>query len=330
MKQIILFLTLSVIFITGNMAQTVDDFGRIALRSDVSSVAKLSDEAKSVLLTKLDQITTGNGIAATGVNPRFVITAKVDIVGKDIVPGPPQMFSQKLMITLFVGDAIEQKLFGHAEISVTGIGTSETKAYINAINKINSKNMNIKTMLEESKAKIVAWYTQSCATILNESKSLSAQNKYGQAIYNLSLVPDVCSECYQNSLNLQEEIYTKKIETEGLQVFQQAQALWAQSHERENAAKVMQLVLQINPNVSFIDKVQLFIKDVSATVEAQELREWEQKIKEWEQEVRKQEQEVKKYDDKIKLEQMRIQAYKEVAVEFAKNQPKEIYRTIIW
>jgi hypothetical protein len=77
----------------------------------------------------------------------------------------------------------------------------------------------------------------------------------------------------------------------------------------------MALVMQINPQVSFIDEVQSFVKEVSATVEAQELREWEQQVRE--------------YGDKVKSEQMRIQAFKEIAVEYAKNQPKKIiYNTL--
>ncbi|MDR1458909.1 MAG: hypothetical protein LBI60_01665 [Bacteroidales bacterium] len=317
MKKILGILSLHFILITTCLGQTTDDFGRIALRGEVASVAKLSDETESLLLTKLYQIAADNGIAATDFNPRFVIVAKIDIVGKDIVAGPPQMISHKLKVTLFVGDAVEQKLFGNTEISVTGIGTNETKACINAVNKINPKHPEIKSMLEKSKAKIIAYYAQNCAAILNEAKSLSAQGKYNHAIYNLSLVPDVCSECYQKSLDLQEEIYTKKIETEGKQAFQQAQTLWAQSPNKESASEVMAFVSQINPQVSFIDKVESFVKKVTDVVQEQELRQWKQQIKE--------------YNDLIKLEKERINAYREIAVEYVKNQPREIYNTlIIW
>jgi hypothetical protein len=326
MKKILcLFFALNITLLN---AQTIDDFGRIALRSDVSSVAKISDETKSLLLTKLNQITTKNGMAATDINPRFVITAKIDVTGKDIVPGPPQMISLKLKVTLFVGDAVEQKLFGNAEITVTGTGINETKAYINAINKISAENVEIKTMLEASREKIVAYYAQSCAAILSEAKSLSEQGHYNQAIYSLSLVPDVCSECYQNVLQLQGEIFTRKIETEGNEAFTQAQTLWAQQPDKANAANVMRLLQQINPGVTFIDKVQSFVKEVSAAVEAQELREWEQQVREYNDRVKAAKQQA---DHNHQLEQMRIKAYRETAIEYAKNQPKTIiYNRLIW
>jgi hypothetical protein len=312
-RYVSLILLIAGIFNAG--AQTADDFGRIALRSDVSSVANLSEETKSVLTTKLNQIATSYGIAATGINPRFVITAKIDVISKDIVPGPPQRVSQKLQLTFFVGDAIEQKLFGNTSVTVTGTGTNETKAYISAVNKVNPGNPDIKTMIEESKTKIIAYYSQACEMILREAKALSAQGEHSQAIYSLSLIPDVCAGCYQNVLTLQSEIYIRKIEAEGWQALQQAQTLWAQQPDRDGAGEVMRLVSQISPDISFIDKVQSFVKEVSAKVEAQELREWEQQVRE--------------YDDRMKTEQMRINAYREIAIEYVRNQPRIIYNTLI-
>jgi hypothetical protein len=40
---------------------------------------------------------------------------------------------------------------------------------------------------------------------------------------------------------------------------------------------------------------------------------------------------LQKYNDKINLEKKRIDAYKDIAVEYAKNQPKTItYNNIYW
>jgi hypothetical protein len=314
LREIGIWVVLSLAGMFGASAQTADDFGKITLRSDVSSIAKLSEETKSILTTKLNQIVTNHGIAATGVNPRFVITAKIDVISKDIVAGPPQMFSQKLQVTLFVGDVIEQKLFGNTPVNVTGIGTNETKAYINAINKINPRDPNIKALIEESKAKIVAYYNQAYETILKEARTLSAQGQHDQAIYNLSLIPDVCSG-YQKALSLQGEIYTTKIETEGKQAFQQAQALWARSPNKEGASEVTRWVAKINPGVSFAGQVSSFVKQVSATVEAQELREWEQQVRE--------------YKDRVKAKQRAMDTFKSIAVEYIKHQPEVINNRII-
>jgi hypothetical protein len=73
--------------------------------------------------------------------------------------------------------------------------------------------------------------------------------------------------------------------------------------------------------------VQSFVKDVTATTEKQELREWEQQVKEYNDKM----EDLKKQSDrKYQLEQMRIKACREVAVEYAKNQPKTVYRYTLW
>jgi molecular chaperone GrpE (heat shock protein) len=106
----------------------------------------------------------------------------------------------------------------------------------------------------------------------------------------------------------------------------------------------MQLAAKINPGVSFIGEVQSFVKQVSDAVAAQELREWEQHVQEYNDRIeaaKKQwEQQVQEYNDRMEtakkqadrnyhLEQIRIRDYRDVAVEYAKNQPKEIYK-LIW
>lgn len=310
-------------------AQTIDDFGRIALRADVSNAKNITDEARNMLETLLQQIATDNGIAASGVNPRFVITAKIDILTKDLVPGPPKMFSYNLKVTVFVGDIVENRIFSNASVSLTGVGASETKAYINALKKVKTGNPQFKTMLEEGKNEIVAYYRTNCEKIINEANALATQQKYGEAIYRLALVPDVCSDCYKRCLDLQGKLFTQKIESEGKAIYNQATALWAQSPDRENAGKVMSLISCINPQVSFIDDVQAFVQQLTASVEAQALREWEQAVQEYKNRLAEARQ---RADREYQLEQMRIKTCREVAMEYVKNQPKEIIynNLIIW
>jgi hypothetical protein len=71
----------------------------------------------------------------------------------------------------------------------------------------------------------------------------------------------------------------------------------------------------------------LFVKNITAAVQAQELREWEQQVKEYNDQV---EAAKKQSDQAYQLEQMRIKACREVAVEYAKNQPKTINKLTLW
>ena len=338
-------------------AQSLDDFGRIALKTFVNNRSQLPNEASTLLETRMSQIATNNGIASTDVNPRFVMTATVNILNKDIVPGPPQMLSQNVEITFTIGDVVEKKAFSTTSVSLIGVGLNENKAFIEAIKKINAKNPTFKSFIEEAKTKIVSYYQTNCEAILRDAKALATQGKYNQAIYNLSLVPDICSACYEQSQKLQSDLYTQKVETEGQKLFQQAKATWAKAPNKENASEVSKLISQISPNVSFIGDVNAFISEVSAVVQTQQQQEWEQYQREWEQSVREWEQATKErekqweqtvkerdraYSDQKaqqqvqanrehELEKARINACREIAVEYAKNQPKEVsYNYIVW
>jgi hypothetical protein len=308
-------------------AQTLDDFGKIALQVQVAD-KKMSDEAKEMLENKMKQIVTHFGMGSMNGNFRFVMEAKVDILSKDITATAPQKVSQKLEITFYVGDVTKQKIFSNVSINCVGVGTNETKSFITAIQQINSKNEKFKVLLEEAKNEIISFYNTECVQILKEAQSLSERGKHDEAIYKLALVPDVCAECYTQSLKMQSTVFTQKIEVEGKSIFVQAKTIWAEQPNSNGAAKIAQLLPRINPQVSFMQNVQAFIAEISAAVQAQELREWEQQVKEYNDSVAEARRNA---TQQYQLEQQRIRAYREIAVEYAKNQPKEIYNTlIIW
>jgi hypothetical protein len=320
----ILFVILTVCLSNIN-AQTLDDFGKIALKVQVTD-QKMPDEAKEMLENRMKQIVTHFGIGSMGGNSRFVMEAKADILNKDITATAPRRISQKVKITFYTGDVMRQKIFSNVSVTCTGVGTNETKSFIAAINQINPKNENFKTFLEEGKNEIIAYYNTECAQTQKEAQALSERGEYGEAIYRLALIPDVCADCYAKSLELQGIYFTKKIETEGSALFTQAKAIWAEQPNSDGAAKIAKLIPRINPQVSFIRDVNAFTGIVSKVVHAQELREWEQKVREYNDHVKAAE---KRADRNYQLEKQRIQAYREIAVEYAKNQPKKIYNTLI-
>ena len=178
-------------------AQVVlDDFGRIILNAYLPNTIGIPSEAKNMLLSKLNQIASNNGMAGSVINPRFVITANVSIGTKDIIAGPPQMIAQNMDLTLFVGDAVTNTIFSNTTISLKGVGTNENKGFIEAFKMINVKQKDILACLEEGKNKIINYYATNCDFILKNAQTLVKQEQYDEAIYTLSLVPEVCKDCY--------------------------------------------------------------------------------------------------------------------------------------
>ena len=120
---------------------------------------KIPEEAARQLETKLQSALTANGYADNGYIERFVLTAKVDITQKDITPTTPSRISEKMDITLMVGDVVENKIYATVTLQSAGIGINENKAFISAFCSIMGDNPKIQQMLSEAKEKIMDYYT---------------------------------------------------------------------------------------------------------------------------------------------------------------------------
>ena len=305
----------------------LDDFGRIALNPYVSEQAKLPAEAKAQLEIKLKQIASNYGMAGSIANPRFIITANISVTTKDIVPGPPQQIAQNMDITLFIGDASENKIFSNIVISSSGVGTNENKAFIDAIKQINTKNKKIEIFLEEAKTKIIAYYTAQCDFINQKAVALKQQEKYSEAIYTLAQIPEVCKECYFKALNEIAVVYDLKINSDGKKLLDKAKITWGANPNQEGANESSDLIKQINPKAKCITEASKLLRSINSKIISDEK---ERLRKEEEYEKRQQIIDAENTKTEAELEKQRINAYREVAVEYARNQPTVIYRTIYW
>jgi predicted Rdx family selenoprotein len=264
-------------------------------------------------------------MAGSSVNPRFIITANISITTKDIIPGPPQMIAQNMDITLFIGDAIENKVFANTIISTKGIGTNENKAFIDAIKQINTKNKGIQSFLEEGKTKIISYYSTQCDFIVKKAESLKELEKYSEAIYTLALVPEVCKDCYLKCSSELSAMYDLKINADGKARLNEATAIWAASPNNQGAQQATNLIMQIKPQAKCYSEASDLLKKINEKVivdEKERLRQQEENYK------REHELAKENIKPQAEIEKERINAYREIAVEYIKNQPQVVYRNV--
>ena len=345
MKKISFVILLLVSFQTQAQAK-LEDFGRIILNTYLPENNSIPSEAKKALETKLNQITTNNGMGGSAVNPRFIITAVLNIGTKDIIPGPPQMIAQNIDVTLFVGDAITNTVFSNTVISVKGVGTNENKSLIDAIKNINPKNKDISNFLEEGKNKIISYYTTQCDFIIKDAETLAKQQKFDEAIYKLALVPEVCKECYFKCLDDLTKIYQQKIDADCKSKFNEAKTTWSANQTPTGAEKVGDILSAINPEATCQSEISLFIKNIDAKLKADEKARWQFKMKQYADKIAIKKEQIRIAEEKgkrddayrenqsvrnLELDKIRVNSFREIAVEQARNQPKTItYNNIYW
>lgn len=333
MKKLLLFIVCLLMWGLPSLAQgRLDDIGRITIHAYVPEYEELPYEAGKLLQSKLSQIITDNGIADNENCVRFVLTAKVNVISKDVVPGPPNRISQKLDITLILGDIEADKVYSQFTLSAVGVGTNYEKSFISAFKTINPNNKEIRSFVQEGKEKVLSYYQTNCEDILVEAQKLAAQNHYEDALMMISSIPDVCADCYEQSVIAAERIYNEMINVRGAEYLRQAQAIWANNPSKQGADEATKLISQINFAASCQSEVPTLLSSISQKMNEIDRREWEHQMQRYrdsvEQEKRNWEQSVREYEDRVQTQRMYIKACRDVAVTYAQNQPKVITRVI--
>lgn len=313
MKKIFVSLLCACCLLVTGKAQTIDE-KRVAINALVAD-ENIPEEAARNLESKLKRALTTNGIADNGYAERFVLTARINIISKDIAPTTPPRISQKMELTLMVGDVVENKLHESCTISLAGIGTNENKAFITAFQKFNPQNKEVQTMLSNAKEKIVAYYNDNCDAILLQAETLAKMEKMDEAIFRLISVPDVCNECYQQCQQKAVSIYTQKINAEAVTLLQRAKAEWMKSPDANGADSVADIISRINPKADNYNEVIKLRKEVESKLQADAKRNWDFQMK--------------KYEDNQAFKQSIVDACKAIGVAFGNGQPKNVTKNIV-
>lgn len=258
------------------------DIGRLALTPVVLNESGIPSNAHKLLNSKLTQIVTKCGLAADSANPRFVVTADIDLLGKEITATAPSMTVVELATTIYVGDAESGQLFGsYAFEPSKGLGANETKAYMEALKKINVNDPGVKNLIESSKAKIVEYYNSQIDFIVAEAQALADSQKFEEAMLKLSAVPTVCKDAHAKAMAMISKVFQSKIDLEGMKLYNEAVSLWKVAKSAENGLAIVELLAQINPLSSAASQGRTLVKEVESYHNALEARRREIEERNW-------------------------------------------------
>lgn len=312
----ILILSFKIGFSQNTLGKT-DDQGRISITPVVADQSEdLPSSAYSLLETKLQQIATKNGLGASKQNPRFIITVNLNVITKDVLPGSPTRIAMNIDATFFIADYITKTIFSTRTISFNAIGINIDKAYIDGIKSIKPESDEFSALISEGKDKIVRWYNDRCDFILQDSKTLATQKKYGEAIYQLSLVPDVCKECYFRASNEVAPLFQAYINDLCNKNLALAKTVWAAKPNSLGAEEVSSLLSEILPDASCYNEAQKLINEIKKKVLLDENRDWNFQMKQW--------------NDDISIESQRIAASRAIGVAYGNHQPQITYHIKGW
>lgn len=297
MKRILLLLATILPMVA--FGQTADA-DRLSIGIVLPDYENIPAEALQNLEGKLQSIVTSQGVGDNRSAERFLMTAKIDVTNKDITQTAPPKVSMKMDVTLIIGDIVEDKIYGIHTLSVAGIGINETKAYIQAFQRIKANNPAVMKFVADTKQKILDYYDGNCSFIISEAERNAKMGQYDDAITNLITVPSVCSDCYAKCQAKSLEVYEmrrvnerEKLDHAGKELIRQARSAWSVKHDYECAQKALDLLAKVDPDAPCVDDADALVNEINAhlrKVEAQQAaaaaarakQQWEFKMRQYE------------------------------------------------
>jgi hypothetical protein len=262
----------------------------------------------------MNQIASASGLGSMNRFAQFCMLVRVDVESKDVVAGAPPRFSETLNVNFYIVDQFDQKVFATTSIRAKGIGNSETKAFIQAINAINARSTDLTAFVKDGRDKIIDYYNENCKNIIAKAYSLSQHEQYGEALFFLSQIPEA-SDCYLHSIAAATEIYNLYQDRMCSENLAKAKAIWSASQNAEGGLAAGVYLAQISPEGRcFADAEELF----------EEIKREVKDDKEFAKSFT-----IKQWDDSVKLESQTIEAARQVGIAWGDHQ-QPITNNPVW
>jgi hypothetical protein len=288
--------------------QTADDMGKIALSVVMpDNIDGLTVSQLSKLESKVIQIVTKAGIAASGYNQTFAIYPKFAVYESKVVEGGMQNITALTVeLSLFIKQTSNNLLFASVSRQLTGSGQNHETAITSAISQISISDKAFASFIDEAKQKIIRYYEVNCDNIIQKADTYIQMQQYEQALGLLMSIPEEISACYDKILSKSIDTYKtyqKQVCSENLM---KAKTLSA-AMDYDGALNVLS---GIDPYADCFKDAVTLVKSIENKVSAENKKLWDFRTKQ--------------YNDAVALEKQRISAIKEIAVSCYKSQPTTV------
>ena len=268
-------------------------------------------EAQNLLISKLQQIASQNGLSSMGRGSRFILTVNVSVLNREISGTVPTTYVNNLSFDFFIGDEVEKTIYSSISVQSLGIGSTDAKSFISAINKIEPNKAVFKDFISQGKSRIISFYESNCTRLLNEASVYSSAGHYDKALNMLLSIPDAVS-CKGQSLSVLKKVYQERIDFECKAALLEGKALWSSNPSYEGAMQVKNLIDRISPLSVCYPEAMVFIETIRKRMIDLDTREWNYTMTVLENERQR--------------ELFMLDAIKSIGVAYGNNQPDVIVR----
>ncbi len=274
---------------------------KVALNPYVSYDLKdVPYNAARALESKLLRMVTANGFASLGDD--LIITAIPSLTNVDVTATIPAQFVADVDVEIFVLNNLEQVIIDQIIIPLKGLGQSEEKAIVGAINQLNVKSTDVRRFMENVRTKVIDYYALRLPSIIAKAQAQAKMSNFDEALAILAVVPESLDE-YPQIADMMVDFYQQNIDKAALALIKSAKANLANGY----VLYAMDDLMKVDPLSSHSSEVDAIIAQVQAKADAEEQRVLEEKRL-------AREMEMKKYEDDLELKKMKLQASRDMVL----------------
>ena len=261
---------------------------KTALPGSIALIPYLSEsygqQVDRVIIDKLQQIAIQKGMAGSGFDDRFIITARLIVIDEQQTTTMPSKTALRLSVGIYIGDGIDGTLYSSWQTELRGIGDNGTKARLAALRKLNTGDNSLQQAVELGRQRIIGYYDSQSSSIIERAKALAASTMYDQAILALLSIPTGCKD-YETAQSLIAQYGFPALENANSELLLKASAAWSGSPNSSGAQRARSLLGQINyPTTDQQLKAQQLCSEMSKTLQQQANQQWSllmQESKQW-------------------------------------------------
>lgn len=298
------------------VAQTAKDIGMICLNPVVSETEKLGTSSTTMLMTKLQQIATTNGMSGSGFDNRFIITAHIQMLRSSQTQTVPQKNAVEVSIGIYVGDGLDGTLYSSYSCQAKGIGSSEDQAVAAAIRKVNPNNPELQGAVAKGKQQIMDYYDKMSGNILKTAQATAAAGKYEDAINMLFAIP-MGNKDYQQAQGLIAKYGSTSLDNKNLDIVRRARSAWSSDPTETGAESANGILQELEaPSAKVQQEARTLQNEMAARLKAVDDRNYQL--------------EVKKAQDEKDVQLATVRAAAQVAKAYVASRPKVVYHYHWW
>ncbi len=281
------------------------------MATPVEQEEDIPSDVNNMLVQKLITAITTDGIVASPEYDRFFVTGKITHIHKDVVPGPPMSHAIHSTLTLYIGDAVSKKIYATTSFELRGVGTSESRAFINAFRLLNRNNNKIADFTRQGREKIVNYYNSEYPVLLRQARQAASVGEFEKALMIATSIPECCTG-YDQAASLTLSMYKKNLSRVNQILLAKARAEWSASPDAYGAKQAQEYLILIDPDATCYPDAINLSEEIKKVVKEN-----------WDFE------EKKKYSDEVETDRLKIEAARAVGVAFGNGQ-KETTTNLMW